>query len=304
MERLFSRHSKLGKHNECPNLQNKTERSDRHDTVDLLQSGTVEYRLCAWQYLLQQRQRRQQQQKHRIKNCSENNDLDAKIQELFSKLFDAEYCHCEWQQHATTIPYCDEIDNADSSYPLESILERVNTDQDRKIAFQAVLLIQDYFTLRYQGTKREHNSMNNATNQAKMKICRRLIPLFVRLAVASSNRRTLLAQTAWETAILLLAFCIRSTFSASSSSSTSQPFFNLPPNFWGQLDLLLQQQLTWQQSKKKLNAAKINQLQEAKTKVETIVDNDDNHQESFNQPRDLFLECCSDLEKLLQSEVL
>jgi hypothetical protein len=289
LERLFSRPPK-----EC---------GDRHDNDDLqtilMQFRTPEYRRYAWTYLLQQRQQQQLWQKRRIKNVREKNECDGRIRELF----DAEYFQHRQQQHEISIDNYDNNDDVESS--LESILRCVETEEDRRMSLQAVLIIQEYFSFRYIEQERhpQHtipgSSRNSTVANAQAERIRRLMPLFFQLArLSTSNRRTRLVQTAWDTAILLFSFCIREFLRVPPSSSLL--YTTLSVAFWEQLDLLLHHQLIWQQSKTTPNAVKINQLQEVRAKSKNILKYRNPQQERLNASLESLLALAIDLEKLIK----
>ncbi len=213
------------------------------------QLRTLEHRRYAWIYVLQQRQQQHANRKNcRLKKSMEENVCDYQLQALF----DIEF-------------FSDNDINADGEISLEPVLLRLETESERRRALEAVLMIQEYFVFRHKEQERdrqhdvERSSRKTTGANLQAKGVKRVIRLFVRLTDMSlENRRTILAQTAWETSILLLCFCIRR-----ESSKKQQLTVGVAPTIlWENLDSLLQQQLKWQKSKTKQNDGKIVQLQE------------------------------------------
>lgn len=260
---------------------------------------TPEHRRYAWTYILQQRQ------KHKRKSVRETHECDGMIRELF----DAEYFHHRQQQHEIIID--DYGNNDDVESPLESILRCMETEEDRRMTLQAVLLIQEYFSFRYKEQERHpqhkippRSSRNGTVANVQAERIRQLMPLVVQLTrLSSSDRRTRLVQTVWETAILLVSFCIREFLRVVpiSSSLFDNISTTLSVTFWEQLDLLLHHQLIWQQSKTKSNAVKITQLQEVRTKSKNILKYRNTRQEErLGASLESLLELVIDLEKLIK----
>jgi hypothetical protein len=291
LERLFSRPLKG---------------SDDKDELQTIRMRfkTPEHRRYAWTYVLQQRQQQQVRQKRRIENVRETNECDGRIRELF----DAEYFHHRQQQHEITINDYGNNDEAES--PLESILRCVETDEERRMSLQAVLLILEYFSFRYKEQEQHpkhkiplRSSKNSILANVQAERIRRLMPLVVQLTrLSSSDRRTRLVQISWETAILLVSFCIREFLRVvpPSSSLFDNSSSTLSVTFWDQLDLLLHHQLIWQQSKTKSNAVKINHLKEVRTKsIFFLKDRNPQQKERLGVSMESLLELVIDLEKLM-----
>lgn len=296
LERLFSRPPKSQYHKECDDCQ------DDYDLQNILVRFTKpDHRRYAWIYLLQQKQQ-QDQQKARMQNGREGNECDSRIREWFFQLVDAQYFH--QQHHNTIIHYY----NYDIESPLESILRCVETEVERRITFEAVLMIQEYFIVRYKKQEQilHHkeiplSSKGNRVADLQVATIQRLVPLSAQLALLSTcNRRTMLAQTAWETAILLFSFCIRVSSRMSPFPSSLSSIYNSLEIFRKLLYSLLNQQLMWQQAKKKSNGLKINQLQEVKAKLKNMIEVMNAQQESSNSLLKLHLELVPDLEKLIK----
>jgi len=296
---------------------NKTqdEDDDNHNDGDDSQiilsigSWTTERRQWLWTYMLQRRQQH-----------DEIGDIFDVNRRIFSELFDAEYRH----SHGNDVNNM----NNNNNYSLESILRRVEVEKDRRLAFQAVLVIQEHYTYHQRNFVLLQNDENNDilknNNNNSMKVINKefvfgeelqqgmvqLIPLIVDIVMIPSNgRRTQMAQIAWETVILLMAFRIRyychcshnkhdssssvlspnndddgkspiiiedSNPSASSSSYNTAPLVPVASfltSFWEQMRSLIQRQIMWQGSKKKTNEMKLNQLRELQTRFEKIMIN-------------------------------
>ena len=273
----------------------KDEDDDNHSDGDDSQivmtigSWTAERRQWLWTYMLQR------QQHDKIGNTFDVN------RRIFSELFYAEYRHSHGNDVNTR--------NNNNNYSLEPILKRVEDEKDRRLAFQAVLVIQEHYTYHRRNfvvlQNNENNDVCKNNNNSSMEIVNKdlifgkglqqgmvqLIPLTVDIVMMPSNgRRTQMAQIAWETAILLIAFRIRyycycsckkydsspsalspnsdddgspmiiitdsNTSSFSSSYDNTAPLVvpvasSLPTSFWEQLQSLIQRQIMWQGSKKK-----------------------------------------------------
>lgn len=244
-----------------------------------MRSWTLERRRCAWIYLLQRRQHQssqQQQQENKKTSSRENKGFVDRLQHWISELLDTEYCNNHLQQQ-----HDDNTKKYDKT-PLESILQRFETEEERRMTFQAVLVVKEYFSQLYQCLEKDDQS--SATTQVEMQKSQgipRLLPLLVQLVRSAGNRRTRLAQTAWTTAILLVALRIRrySSFVTTMSSSSSLSR-DLSANCCSleQLQLLLQQQLIWQQSKKKKTSSALEKiirlqgLQQSSVNIASIID--------------------------------
>ncbi len=279
LERLFSRASK------DPQRNNLHEHDYLQTVATKLKSP--ELRRYAWTYLLQQKQQEQFREKSRRKNMEEGNGCDFRIQALF----DAEF--------SSQLRISNEsITSIDVEGPLESILKCVETDVDRRMALQAVLIIQEYFLFRYQ--EQQQHKQDATPKGPEFNVCieslQQVLPLFVCLAGMSKEvRRTRLVQTAWETAILLCCFCIRRSLGLQPSSS-----WTLPRKLWKELDSLLHQQVTWQESKTKVNAAKVAQLNNVRMKFNNVLEESTAQQVELNSSLGKCQEIVVDLEQLIE----
>ena len=221
------------------------------------QLRTLEHRRYAWIYVLQQRQQQHTNRKnYRLKKIMEGNVCDYQIQALFNGEF-----------------FSDNDLDADGEISLEPIFLQVETELERRRALEAMSMIQEYFVFRHkeqQGDRQDdiqRSSTKMAVAYLQAKGVKRVIRLFLRLANLSlEKRRTILAQTAWETSILLLCFCIRE-----SSRIQQLTVDAIPTTLLQNLDLLLQQQLAWQKSKTKQNEGKVVQLQEIKREADNFL---------------------------------
>jgi hypothetical protein len=293
LERLFSRSQKLAKNSES---------GDNDDLQTLfMRFRTLEQRRYAWIYLLQQRQQEQLRQKHRLKDGREKKQWDDQIRELF----DAEYFHRFQQQHETII-HPNKCDDVDIESPFESILRCVETEEDRGIVLQIVIIIKD-FTIRYKvkglcqhGQPIPPSSRKDTEARAQAETPRRLMLLFARLTQLSTSgsRRTKLVQSAWDAAILLFSFCIRES---SRMPSLSSLLPSLLETSGEQVHSLLRQQLIWQQSKATPNAVRINQLQEMRTKSRCVLRDWKLQQEGSKTSLTALQKLMLDLEDLVKS---
>mmetsp|Transcript_6077 Transcript_6077/g.14717 ORF Transcript_6077/g.14717 Transcript_6077/m.14717 type:complete len:709 (-) Transcript_6077:78-2204(-) len=277
----------------APKVPQWKEHSDQHEydysQALIAQLKTPEHRRYAWMYLLQQRQQEQYRQKYRIQSRSERNDCDLRIRALFNVQF---FYHRQKCNEAIT--------NIDSESPLESILRCVDTELDRSMALQSVLVIQEYFVFLYKEHDRhqQHDTPKRVVFNAKEECIQRIEPLFVCLTrLSSEKRRTWLVQTAWETAILLFCFCIRECWGLRPPSLS--PSCASLAIFGEKLDTLLHQQLIWQESKTKLNAAKIFQLKKIRTKSKNIFEDRKSQQDGLNSSSALLREFVLDLGTLI-----
>ena len=251
----------------------------------------------AWIYILQQKHQQMDKQKDGIRKHEEKIEYDS----LIRMLLDAEYFyHCNKRGEIRMHDY---ENNDDADYPLEQIIQCVETEEDRKLVLQAVLIIQHYFITRYKElhhysqTQISQTSSNSAKANAQAET-NRLIRLFLKVALISrGSKRTVLLQTAWETAILLICFCIFECIGASSLSS-------LPVSFWVELDLVLHQQLVWQQSKTKLNSVKINHLKDLMTKSKNVSENLSPRPNGLHASSKILKELHSSLENLINLRLL
>ena len=304
MECLLSRPSKVPPYIGC---------GDRNDLDDfeniLVWFKTPGYRRYTWIYLLQQMQHQQFAQKNRTKNEEGKDGRNANIRRLILKLFETEYLR-HYHQKDQKIVNCDD-ENEDTEHPLESILRCVETEEDRIMTLKAVLIIREYFTVRHieeqeqqqedlECERRVRRSKSLAMPNLQSGRIRRLMLLLVQIAVIpSGNRRTVLVQTTWETAIVFSILRIRDSSSAAPASS-SLSSINLPTTFWEQVGSLVQQQLVWQQSKTKSNNEKITRLQGLKTKINDILEDRHDQHDNFILTSELMTELLDDLKSLIK----
>lgn len=240
-------------------LSGSTKISQPNDFEAKIQSQlkTLDHRRPAWIYLLQQRQQRQHnRRKQRLKNSMEQYECDYRIRVLFDFEF--------WSDNDGT---------TDSEIGLESVLVRLETESERRMALEVLLMIQEYFVFRHKEQERDRqsevqrSSRKTIAHKMQAKAIERVIQLFIRVAnLALENRRTMLAQTAWETSILMSCFCIRK-----GSELPQSEIGVAPTTVWATLDSLLQQQLAWQKSKTKQNKGKIDQLQEIRVDSNNVL---------------------------------
>ena len=293
LERLFSRPMNLSQPKEC---KGQYDYNDDSQAATLMQFRTLEHRRCCWTYVLQRRQQQPHRHKHGLKRSREKNECDYRIRALF----DAEFFFHRQQRNEKINYDCD--DSSDIENPLISILRCLETASDRKMALEAVLIIQEYFVFRYKEQEqcKQHQTPQSSGNGIVVNIqaenVQRLIPLFIQLTHLSlDNRRTLFVHTAWETAILLFCFCIR------ESSGMQRPsFLDLPVTFWENFDVLLHQQLIWQKFKTKPNAEKMVRLKEIRIKSKNVLkDRKNTPQETLNSSLLLLDELAINLVKLI-----
>mmetsp|Transcript_10393 Transcript_10393/g.30385 ORF Transcript_10393/g.30385 Transcript_10393/m.30385 type:complete len:775 (-) Transcript_10393:4031-6355(-) len=222
--------------------------ADRLEHVRML-SWTSEQRRCSWICLLRQHQKRQQKQQ--------------KLPTWGTELFETEYCNSnrqqprqEEQQHRY-----DESTSSSITISLESILQSFGTAEDRVLALQAVQVIREYFLAWYQSQDEQEDELSEATTSRQAPLWTqgipRLVPALCRLVRSAGNRRTRLAQTAWETSVLLVASFLRGYASASTEATTKTKSGSSGSDngatraLLEQLQWLVQIQLIWQQAKEK-----------------------------------------------------
>jgi len=284
LERFFTKNSESGDNDDLQTL--------------FMRFRTLEQRRYAWIYLLQQEQLRH---KHRIKGGREKNHWDDRIRQLF----DTEYFYRFQQQHETIV-HPNKCDDVDIESPFESILRCVETENDRGIVFQIVVIIKD-FTIRYRekGLCQHRkpillSSRKDTEARSQAETIRRLMLLFARLTQLSTSgvRRTKLVQSAWEAAVLLFSFCIRES---SRMPSLSSLLPSLLESSGEQVDSLLGQQLIWQQSKATPNAVRINQLQETRTQARSVLREWKLQQEGSIRSLTVLQKLMLDLENLVKS---
>jgi hypothetical protein len=223
--------------NDDSNNNNNNNDGDSHNIMNA-RSWTTERRLWMWTHMLHRRQHRGGNRSLSTNNTGNGDDEFDLTRELFSELFDAEYYH----HRRGFIPISNDDDestnnNSSNSNPLESILRSVETEEDRRLAYQAVLVIQEHYTYRrrylisLQNSDRNNDILkmmkkkNNYNNieiinkellfseegsKQQQGMIQQLIPLIIDLVMNTSDgRRTRMAQIAWEAAILLMTFRIR-----------------------------------------------------------------------------------------------
>jgi hypothetical protein len=184
--------------------------------------------------MLQRRQHRGGNRSLSTNNTKNGDDEFDVTRKLFSELFDAEYYHHRRRLKTITNDDDEDTNINNNNNPLESILRSVETEEDRRLAYQAVLVIQEHYTYRrrylvsLQNNNRNNDALKKKNNSNNIEIINKellfseegskqqqgmtqqLIPLIIDLVMNTSDgRRTRMAQIAWETAILLMTFRIR-----------------------------------------------------------------------------------------------
>ncbi|KAG7347593.1 type 12 methyltransferase [Nitzschia inconspicua] len=129
---------------------------------------------------------------------------------------------------------------------VSAILDRVFSEDDRKMCLLAVSFLRDL-------------SSDDLDNFSVKRDFQTVLDALVRLS--HGERRTVLAQTAWETSLLFLAHAIRADKNERKNSSIGSK------TLLATIQSLLRQQLHWQLSKKTCNSQKVKKLQSIDLKL-------------------------------------